>query len=370
MISWVLERADPAIQSFAEWLSALTMAEWHRSGRFNITQLIFTQIGAMFITLGMAGYATTPLLSSVFLPLSLGSIWLGSIMSVRTRPPLTILVSVVIICVSALIAIPLAEHLPATLLLAALTIVLLPLLFVRNPYIWLWFMPVWVIHAGICFWQWFVLDMPRVTGITGNANSAAALLLIGCIYLLNGHQRARWIMVPLVVAILFTGSRWTGGVCAITLLILFLAKYVNWKYIAVGIALAVVITFALDWQSMKASWVRGSTLEEHLTGKGITSTATETAQLSLIPQGFTDNGIHSTPWRMMHETGILSGFAWLLASAYGLFRYWRNKDSRWWMFLCVVLISLMYYHAWLGPLAGFWWLLVRPTILAVRRTSS
>jgi hypothetical protein len=334
------------------------MAQYHRTGNFNITRLLFTQIGAAFIALGLGGYATTP--GFVTFPFWLGAIWLGCFLSPASRPPLVILISVIVICISALVALPLAQHLAPTILLAWLTLALLPLLFIRNPYVWIWFLPVWLIHAAICFWQWFVLDMPRVSGITGNANSAAALLLLGCVYLLNGQGRLKWIMLPLLVGILFTGSRWTVGVTAATLLILFISKHVNWRYIAVGIVVAVAITLVTDWRSLRTTWIRGSTLEEHLTGRGITSTATETAKLSFIPQGFTDNGIHSVPIRLMFETGVLSGVAWLVASGYGLFRYWRERDGRWWMFLSVILISLMYYHAWLGPLAGFWWLLVRP----------
>jgi hypothetical protein len=197
--------------------------------------------------------------------------------------------------------------------------------------------------------------MPRVSGITTNANAAAALLLIGCIYLLNGHSRAKWVMLPLLVAIIFTGSRWTVGVTGITLIALFATRYVHWKYIAVGAAVALAVVIGISWESMGDTWLRRNTLEEHLTGRGM---ATESANLSFTPQGFTDNGIHSVPWRMMHETGILSGMAWIVASVYGLK---GRRDSRWWMLLTVILISLMYYHAWLGPLAGFWWLLVRPT---------
>ena len=359
MISKVLEIADPAITGAAGWLSGWGMDQYNRTGSFNYTRTIATHIGAAFIALGLAGYATNP--GFIVFPFFLGAIWLGVMLSPWSRPSGIMLGMVAVICLSALIAIPFAAHLPATLLLAALTVVLLPLLFVRNPYIFIWFMPVWIIHAGICFWQWFVLDMPRVSGITGNANSAAALLLIGCIYLLNGRNRVKWVMLPLLVAIIYTGSRWTVGVSGITLLVLFLSRHINWRYIAVGIVVSVAVAVAVDWQDMKASWLRVSTLEEHLTGQGITSTATEIAHIRFWPQGFSNNGIHSVPWRMMHETGLLSGIAWLVASVYGLFRYWRERDARWWMFLSVVLISLLYYHAWLGPLAGFWWLLVRPT---------
>jgi hypothetical protein len=249
---------------------------------------------------------------------------------------------VIVICASALIAIPLALHLTSTILLAYLTIVLFPLLFVRNPYIWAYFTPVWVIHAGLCFWQWYIADMDRVIGLTQNANTASALLLLGCVYLLNGNKSLKWITLPLLVAILFTGSRWTAGVTSLILLSLFATRYVNWRYIAVGAVVAVTIILATDWATISHTFIyRQNTLVEHLTGGGITSTATETARLSLIPQGFTDNGIHSVPWRMMHETGILSGIAWLVASAYGPFRYWWHRDSRWWMFLGVVLISVL-----------------------------
>jgi len=361
MISMLVAWADPFLLRGSEWLTSRDMDAYNRTGKFiNYTHVIMCQLGAMFIALGLAGYATNP--SVALFPFAIGSLWLGVALSPRSMPPRTTMIAIGVICVSALLAIPFAKNLPPTILLAWLTVALLPLIFVRNPYIWVWFMPAWIVHAVLCFWQWFVLHESRVSGITDNANSAAALLLIGCIYLLNGQSRVRWVILALLVAILFTGSRWTVGVSAVTLMALFLMKYVNWKYIAVGIIVAVLVTLIVDWTAIQSIFLRHSTLEAHLTGAGM---ATESAGLRFWPQGFTDNGIHSVPWRMMHETGVLSGVAWIVASGYGLFRYWRAKDSRWWMFLTVVLLSLMYYHAWLGPLAGFWWLLVRPSKLSV-----
>lgn len=356
MIARAVALVDPAICAICERLT-----DWTVRGRADQIRAIMLQAGAILIALGMTGYATNPSIVTPLLPLSIGAIWLGVILSPCSRPPLVISVCVAIIALSALIAIPLAEHLPQTLILAWLTVALVPLVLVRNKYIWMWFTPVWVIHAAMCFWQWYVMDIPRVDGITSNANTASALLLIGCVYLLNGH-RLKWTVLPLLVAILFTGSRWTAGVASLILLALFATRYVNWKYIAVGAIVAVGITLLTDWQTIAGTFIyRQSTLEAHLMGRGLPNTSTETAVLSLIPQGLTDNGIHSVPWRMMHETGILSGIAWIVASVYGLCRYPKTRDSRWWMLLAVVLISALYYDTWVGPLAGFWWLLVRPT---------
>ncbi len=77
----------------------------------------------------------------------------------------------------------------------------------------------------------------------------------------------------------------------------------------------------------------------------------------IVPQGFINSQLHNVPIRMISETGLLSGLAWVAVGLFGLIR--RPPYSyAWWMMLAVCLLSGMYYFTWSGPLGVFWWLLV------------
>lgn len=321
---------------------------------------IKAHIGGALCAATFAIYLHSPSVGSVWFLLAFLALWLALLFLPASRPAPIMITCALVIVGSAWVAVGIAIWTGfwpfQTLLLAFLTTVLFPLLFVANPaFILRWLIPVWLIHAGVSLAQW--LDgVYRVTGISSNANVGSAFLLLGCVYLLNGHHRARWLMIPLVTALPFTGSRWVAVVASLILVTFFLSGKADWRYIALGIALTTAIVLIVGWRDIYESYNRPSTLMAHLNGLEYQT------QLALppswTPRGFYDSGIHNVPWRMMHETGILSGLAWMGATLYGLL--WKPRfDNRWWLLLTVALLSVMYYHTWVGPLGGFWWLLVR-----------
>lgn len=280
-------------------------------------------------------------------------------MGERRGPDRVTLALLGIMVASAWLAVPLSLNFEIathqTIWLALLTTVLAPLAWVtRLKYVLGWLTPVWLIQAGVSLYQWLAQDTFRVLGLANNQNAGAAFLLLGCIYLLNGNTRAKWLILPMVAAMPFTGSRWVGVVAAVVLLGIFVSRYVAWKYIALGIAATLAVVVSVGWDEAYQAFHRPNTLDVHLSGYP----GQPDLPPSWIPRGFYDSGIHNVPWRMAHETGILSGLAWMGATAWGLWRRPRY-DTRWWLLLTIALLSVMYYHVWIGPLGGFWWLLVR-----------
>jgi hypothetical protein len=310
---------------------------------------------------------TSPSLISPLLPLAIVLFWLSVVLMERSRPDRLVLVLFAAIAGSSWLALPISAltggNLVGSVWLAILTTVLLPLAWLRDPKpVFQWLTPVWLIQAGICLYQ-AVFGLPgthRVLGFAENQNAGAGFLLLGCIYLLNGHHRAKWLILPMVMAMPFTGSRWAALVAAVVVLAIFAAHLVKWQYIAVGMAAALGLVTILGWDSIWDAYMLS-----HYTGNpwvdGVARlTPRDGVSLSLVPLGFWDSGLHNVPWRMMHETGILSGLAWGGATLYGLWRRPRHHYA-WWLLLTIALLSMMDYYTWVGPLGWVWWPLVSTT---------
>ncbi len=320
-------------------------------------------LGAILIISAFGLYLTQPSLSSPLLPLAIVLIWTGVAFIGISRPHKVIIACIVVIVASAWLAVPLSQiynrSLVPTIWLAILTTVLIPLAWTARPkLVFNWMVPLWLLHALISIYQWFTVG-GRVPGLGENQNASAAFLLLGCVHLLNGeHGRTKWLLLPLVAAMPYMGSRWVAVVAAVVFVALFASRHIDWRYIAVGIISALGITFALSYDEVIRLFLNRGDLVLASKGHIIGYSTLELifALSNWIPKGFYDSGIHSLPIRLMHETGILSSLAWLGGVIWVL----RTKRFRaeWWMMLCLLLLSVMYYHIWIGPLGGFWWLLV------------
>lgn len=272
-----------------------------------------------------------------------------------------------VVCTSAFIAIPLSflfqERNPAaTALLAMLTLILFPLLFLENiKPIFYALIPAWFLQASVMAWQWFfepeIMSIPwRAGGIAENENAGSAFLLIGGIFLITQRNRGlKWLSVPLLLAICLSGSRWVV-VCAVLILgLIFIAKYVPWKWILVGSLLSFTAFFALQHVHMFEGFRIGT---DQMADVEYRANAQE-AEFSFwgiwLPRGFHDTNLHSLPLRMTDEGGLLSALAW---GAVGLFTLLKTPRSSftWWGMLAICLLSIMYYHVWIGPMGAFWWL--------------
>lgn len=250
----------------------------------------------------------------------------------------------------------------ATAFLTSATILLIPLLFVKNTEkIFYAMIPLCYLQAILMTWQWFTQAIGvRSTGFVVNANAGSSLLLLGAIFLVT-HTRYKWLAVPLLVAIPFSGSRWVLIVAAVVFALLFVSKHVQWRYLLAGITVAFILLFALQYNQVRAVYRIGGS-DKPIANVGVDTKyrlvppITMGADL-LIPRGFIDSNLHNVPLRMSVETGLVSGAAWL--AVVGLVLYRRPRyDYAWWMMLAVCLLSIMYYHTWIGPMGVFWWLLV------------
>lgn len=316
-------------------------------------------------------YLTSPSLTSPWLPTAIVLFSLSVAFLGTSRPSRVLLVLFGVVIASAWASVPISAfsggNLAGSLWLALLTSALLPLAWAQDirPVLQ-WLTPVWLAQAGVSLYQWLFTEASRVNGIAENTNAGAAFLLLGCVYLMNGNSRAKWLVLPLVAAMPFSGSRWVAVVAAGVVLALFLKRYVDWRYIAVGVAATLALVVIVGWADISSTFQRPNTLEIHINGHAASFCGWEKCPEdwhylppSFIPRGFWDSGIHTVPWRMVHETGILSGIAWALATLYGLWQRPRY-DYRWWLLLTVALLSAMYYFTWIGPLGWAWWLLVAP----------
>ena len=271
-----------------------------------------------------------------------------------------------VISISAVAAIPVSaliegRNTPATAFNAGLTLILFPLLFIGNVQrIFYALIPVWYLQAAVMAWHWFAQGLSRAEGVaTTNANAGSAFVLLGALFLLN-HPRLKWLAVPLLLVVPFSGSRWTLIVGALLLTLLFLSGQVRWRWILVGILVGFTLLGATQWERLQ----EGSRGNGDFIAQGGQDTAYRLTAATpivtpniLVPQGFIDSQLHNVPLRMSVETGLVSGLAWLGVGALVLWRRpWGGYG--WWMMLAVCLLSVMYYHTWIAMTGAFWWLLV------------
>ena len=230
--------------------------------------------------------------------------------------------------------------------------------------------PLWFIQATYVLWQGLVLHIPRAPGFAENTNAGSAFLMLGIIFLLD--TRYKWLTIPLACAIPFSGSRWVAVVGAAMLGLLILKKYIPWRTLApalvVAMSLVVVVNAAVitaSYRGAPAAAVYIDRTADHANQRIALPPETSWAT-SLLPWGFVDSNLHNVPLRMMVETGLPSALAWLLILGYLTIKS-PHPGSAVWMLLSVGLLSIMYYHTWVGPLGGLWWLLVGIRVRQVQR---
>jgi len=276
-----------------------------------------------------------------------------------------------LIVISALVAVPVSmlvdRSFPATAFGASLTVMLFFLMFIKNGQrIFYCLIPVWLGQAALMTWEWFYTEAPRVGGLAHNVNAGSAFLLLGALFVIH-HPRLKWLAIPLLVPILFSGSRWTVVVAVTVFGLIFLARHIPWRYLLVGVLAAFIFVGLAQYDSIASSFLTGRGTNDN-TGTLVKQNGQDIAwRLSpgepptignvFIPMGFTDSQLHSVPFRMAVETGVLSGVAWLLVGGIALYRRPRCGFD-WAMLLAIGLLSIMYYHTWIGPMGLFWWLLV------------
>ena len=250
-----------------------------------------------------------------------------------------------------------------------------------------WLIPAWLAHAGLIIWggffQWaldsrgHILNHGIPTGLANNANLAAGFLDLGIVYALISNRP--WMAPPLIMALLFTGSRWGIAVAGAVIILMVITRTISWRPVM--------------WAALTligAVWLIGAATPAAYTIAGYDSLASiiYTAQAdvgtrlavphipSFLPRGVAEHsGLHNVPLRIAVESGIGGALLWVAITAWALGR--RSSDQHGhinqrrnaqqhprhhvrhrWLLITLVLLGILDYYTWMGHMGGFWWLLI------------
>lgn len=251
-----------------------------------------------------------------------------------------------------------------------------------------WMIPAWLIHAGLMIYQgvtnWFWAGEVLVrgvgpTGLSHNPNLAAGFLSLGIVYLMT--TRYRWLVLILLPALSFTGSRWGIAVTGSVLLIMIATRVVPFRPIGATLLLSIaVITGATLFSPLgyRVATIDGFAAVVHKVNGDVKKRLGVPHIPSPLPHGVAAHpGLHNVPLRIAYENGILAALIWLGVTGWALWPLRRQQlggkqeGSRgnhqsgrerftpiWWLLLALALLSMLDYYTWMGHLGGFWWLLV------------
>lgn len=254
-----------------------------------------------------------------------------------------------------------------------------------------WLAPAFLIHAGLIihngFTNWHYSGATLIwdgysTGLASNSNLAAGFIVLGLVYALAG--KSKWLALPLLMALLFTGSRWGIAVGASTILIMALAGHISGRALAVTI-LGLLGAFLLTGLLTPAGYTISGHNSFASIGESINSSVGSRLAVphlpSLLPAGIAEHpGLHNVPLRVAFESGVLAAALWVAITGWALIKGVLPKgrvvvtmagagngavrqpqaDRRlfWWLLLALAALSMLDYYTWMGHLGGFWWLLV------------
>ena len=170
-----------------------------------------------------------------------------------------------------------------------------------------WLVPVWLIHSGLILYagptSWSAADGVLVSngggvGLSHNPNLAAGFLCLGLVYMMT--TRFKWLVIPLIPALLFTGSRWGLIVTAVVLLAMVVTRTVPFRPLGATILLcaATVVAVALFTplgyrvSTLDSFAAVAHTVNGEVQGPGWRSLIIP----SVLPHGVADHpGLHNVP---------------------------------------------------------------------------
>ena len=275
--------------------------------------------------------------------------------------------------------------------------------------VFVWLIPAFLLHAALVIVEglthWYIVGNVMVrqgtnTGLANNPNLAAGFLAIGIVYLMASKRPLfQALSLPLVVALLFTGSRWGilvpvavigvmalsgGGILALLLTVIGVGLMGD------GYQIAGYGSIAGAFNPIVAN-VGDRLAVPHIP--------------TFLPSGVAEHpGLHNVPLRIAMESGIIAAAIWVLITGWALlmfrkhpqeeravyhdakhyqYRPLRNdlphdsiphrtgitreigrgkpqeqNNIHRWILLTLVLLSILDYYTWMGHLGGFWWLLI------------
>lgn len=218
-----------------------------------------------------------------------------------------------------------------------------------------------IIH-GLTNWHWAVGVLIKEDslgmGLANNRNLAAGFLAIGIIYM-TCHPRLKWLTPPMIIALLFTGSRWGLAVTGAVLLLMILRRQTSWKPLGGALVACVAAVLLLGILTPRGYQIAGYSSFTN----AVTRTRAEIPVRlavphipSILPSGIAEHpGLHNVPMRIAVESGIIAAILWVGITLWALR---RRNGVVWWVLLTLVALSMLDYYTWMGHLGGFWWLSV------------
>jgi len=228
-----------------------------------------------------------------------------------------------------------------------------------------WLIWIAVIHAGCILFNgmWFSGVMGYTSGevnkggLTFNPNVAAGLLIIG-IGLVFWTGRHWWAVLPMITAVIFTGSRAAFSVLVIVFVSSLITGQFTWRSsigMVVFIIIAVAVYGLLHQQSQVADYPAMFSMTPDLVINDINVRWTVPAWPDLYPHGVVEHlGLHNVPLRMAREAGIIAGAVWLVLSVWALTR--DRWTPAWWLMVVILLLSILDHYTWRVHLGSLWFL--------------
>ena len=339
-----------------------------------------TSLAAICITAALTLGLMMPGIYSPLLGLSWFAMGLGFLLSPKTFGRAWVVVIVLGIAASAIIAIP-TSYLQGGpwIKTTVITMWMLPLglLFLADHTRKLFTLlgPVFLSHAGLVLVQGIIHRGHHVDGLATNSNHAGGFLVLGAVLFLS-NRRTQWWAIPLLLALPYTGSQWATAVAAILLVACLGSRTVSWRFLVTTIMVVALATMP-TWDILTVSYGIERPVEQIQMASGpvgiasATTTAVKQGTLdrppgrfrnevppSLVPKGHLDQETPlNVPYRMAIEYGALAALGWVTLVVVGLWRRPRWTPA-WWLLLTLVLLSMMDYYTWVGPLGGFFWILI------------
>lgn len=279
-------------------------------------------------------------------------------------PPRWLLLCLMTVLLSALVAIPSAALWGFGYWQLSLSVALgmLPwtvLVIVRlSPRVLTLVAPVFVVHGLVVITQGIVLR-ERVSGLIHNPNLAAGILVLGITYFLTGKHR--WLCIPLLVALPFTGSRWGSIVAVLMVGIVFILRQPAWRPVLVSLAIVVACIW-VTWHLIPQNYRLVNTVEEN-TGRVVTDMTyrlrnAEGFRFTGLPMGVNgSDGIHSAPVRVAVEWGILAAITMVALTTYALLKR-PVRTQAWWLLLAWSLLGILDYYPVMPNFIAWWFLLL------------
>jgi hypothetical protein len=205
------------------------------------------------------------------------------------------------------------------------------------------------VERGITIWE------GSVTGFSHNANLAAGLLIMALPFAMK--DRWQWAWVPLLMAMVFTGSRWAFIVALFIIVAMNLTSAISLRgVIMAGFSFIGAVVLMQSFTPATAE-IAGVSNFGHLSA-GISDILVRLNPVgwpNLLPYGLAEtSGLHNVPMRIAAEYGVIAAVIWVTLTIWALTR--MRGTPAWWLMLTISLLSMLDHYTWRPHLMGLWFL--------------